>query len=230
MNPQSPLILVIDDEPQIRRLLRLALETHDYRVAEAENGRMGIAQAGLERPDAVLLDLGLPDMSGEEVLRNIRTFSSVPVIILTVRDAEKDKIAMLDGGADDYLTKPFSTGELFARIRVALRHAAPTIEEVLQFATESFTVDFPSRTVTLPAGDQVKLTATEYDLLCCFIRHAGKVLTHRQILREVWGHSHDDETQYLRVYVGQLRKKLERNPAEPQHFQTEIGVGYRFEP
>lgn len=219
-------ILIIDDEAQIRRFLRVSLEAAGYRVVEAANGQDGVVQAAMSRPDVVILDLGLPDMSGNEVLAKIREWSAVPVIVLSVQDAEQDKIAALDAGADDYVTKPFGMGELLARLRVATRHAQP-VPESPEFRNGHLDVDFVHRLVTV--NDQpVKLTATEYNLLLLFIKHAGKVLTHRQILKEIWGPHTVEQTQYLRVYMAQLRKKLELDPNQPQLFITESGVGYRM--
>lgn len=222
----ATLALVIDDEPQIQRLLTLALEDAGYRVLVAGRGQEGLVLAAQHRPGVVLLDLGLPDLPGAEVLRRLREWSSVPVIVLTALDSESDKIAALDAGADDYVTKPFNTGELLARVRVALRHAAKEAEPPV-FHSGALVVDLASRRVTV-AGQDVSLTATEYSLLRLFVRHAGKVLTHRQILRDVWGAGAEEQTHYLRVYVARLREKLERKPAEPELIVTEPGVGYRF--
>jgi two-component system, OmpR family, KDP operon response regulator KdpE len=228
MNPEPPqqIVLVIDDEIQIRRLLKINLEAAGYRVYEAATGEAGVAEAAQRRPDIVVLDLGLPDMDGVTVLKRIREWSSVPVVVLSVRDRDDDKIAALDNGADDYLTKPFSTGELLARLRVAQRHARPSPEEAV-FRADRLEVDLTSRTVKVE-GKQIKLTATEYALLQLFVRHAGKVLTHRQILKEVWGPNYVEQTHYLRVYMTHLRDKLERNPSAPELLVTESGVGYRL--
>jgi two-component system KDP operon response regulator KdpE len=222
----KPTILIVDDELQIRRFLRIGLESNDYSVVEVSTGKDAVMQASMVHPDAVILDLGLPDMTGIQVLKQIREWSSVPVIILSVLDREEDKIEALDNGADDYVTKPFSIGELLARLRVALRHVQP-IQESSEFTNGQMTVDFASRIVKVN-GAEVKLTATEYSLLMLFIKHAGKVLTHRQILREIWGIHAVDHTQYLRVYMAQLRKKLEADPLQPKIFITESGVGYRM--
>lgn len=224
--PIKPLVLVVDDELQIRRLLRVCLEANGYRVSEAATGKEGIAEAAQRPPDVVLLDLGLPDMEGVVVLRRLREWSRVPVVVLSVRDREEDKIAALDNGADDYVTKPFSAGELLARLRVAQRHAAPS-PEVTVFCSGHLEVDLAARVVRRK-GEEVKLTATEYLLLRLFIQHAGKVLTHRQILREVWGPNYVEQTHYLRVYLAHLREKLEANPAQPELLITEPGVGYRL--
>jgi len=228
MNPEPPqqIVLVIDDEIQIRRLLKINLEAAGYRVYEAATGEAGVAEAAQRRPDIVVLDLGLPDMDGVTVLKRIREWSSVPVVVLSVRDRDDDKIAALDNGADDYLTKPFSTGELLARLRVAQRHARPSADEAV-FRADRLEVDLTSRTVKVE-GKQIKLTATEYALLQLFVRHAGKVLTHRQILKEVWGPNYVEQTHYLRVYMTHLREKLERNPSAPELLVTESGVGYRL--
>jgi two-component system KDP operon response regulator KdpE len=220
------IVLVIDDEVQIRRLLRVTLEGHDFQVCEAATGRDGLIEAAQYRPDVVVLDLGLPDMDGVAVLQRLREWSKVPVVVLSVRDREQDKITALDHGADDYVTKPFSTGELLARVRVALRHAQPG-EALVVFRNGDLQVDLSSRVVTLK-GKDVKLTATEYSLLRLFVQHAGKVLTHQQILREVWGPTYIEQTHYLRVYMGHLREKLESDPAQPEMFITEPGVGYRL--
>jgi two-component system KDP operon response regulator KdpE len=225
---QAPVALVIDDEPQIRRLLRVTLEANGYRVFDAATGQDGVVQAAQRRPDVVLLDLGLPDLEGVEVLKRLREWSRVPVIILSVRDREDDKVAALDAGADDYVTKPFNSGELLARVRAALRHARPA-PEVAVFQSGGLEVDLAARVVKLD-GKDIRLTATEYSLLRLFVQHAGKVLTHRQILREVWGPTYVEQTHYLRVYMAHLREKLEANPAQPERFITEPGVGYRLLP
>lgn len=219
-------VLVIDDETQIRRLLRVCLEANGYRVEEAATGQDGIAQAAQRHPDVVILDLGLPDKDGVTVLDRLREWSRVPVVVLSVRDREEDKIAALDHGADDYVTKPFRTGELLARLRVALRHAQPA-PEMTVFRNDQLEVDLAARVVKLK-GREVRLTATEYSLLRLLVQHAGKVLTHRQILREVWGPNAVAQTHYLRVYIAHLREKLETEPARPQLILTEPGVGYRL--
>ena len=224
--PLKSTALVIDDELQMRRLLRVCLEANGYRVSEAATGKDGIAEAAQHPPDVVILDLGLPDMEGVAVLKRLREWSRVPVVVLSVLDREEDKIAALDAGADDYVTKPFSSGELLARLRVAQRHAAPTSETTV-FRSGQLEVDMAARVVKLK-GKEVKLTATEYSLLRLFVQHAGKVLTHRQILREVWGPNYVEQTHYLRVYLAHLREKLEANPAQPELLTTEPGVGYRL--
>lgn len=219
--------LVIDDEPQIQRLLTIMLESQGYRVTAANSGKDGLAASAQRRHDLIILDLGLPDLSGLSVLKQIREWTQTPVVILTVQDAEAEKIEALDSGADDYVTKPFNSGELLARLRAALRRAdkGKIDEPVLHF--NKLTVNLAARRVT--RGDQtVKLTATEYALLKLFVQHAGKVLTHRHLLREIWGPDQENETQYLRVYVQRLRDKLEEDPESPLFFLTEPGVGYRF--
>jgi two-component system KDP operon response regulator KdpE len=219
-------VLVIDDEVQIRRLLKISLEAGGYKVYEAANGQEGLAEAAQRRPDVVLLDLGLPDMDGVTVLKRLREWSQVPVVVLSVRDQEDDKVAALDNGADDYLTKPFGTAELLARLRVAQRHAKPTADQAV-FKMAQLEVDLPARLVKVN-GQPVKLTATEYALLQLFVKHAGKVLTHRQILKEVWGPTYTEQTHYLRVYMTHLREKIEANPSEPELLITESGIGYRL--
>ncbi len=226
MAAEGARILVIDDEHEIRRMLSVALSAHGYAVAEAASGRDGLSQALIFHPDLVVLDLGLPDLDGMEVIGHLREWSRVPIVILSVREHESDKIAALDAGADDYVTKPFSMGELLARIRVAIRRAAKTEDEpVLTFA--DLTVDLARRMV-LFGREEVKLTPTEYEILKYLALHAGRVVTHRQLLRAVWGPNYQEETHYLRVYVGQLRRKIEADPAQPRYITTEPGVGYRF--
>jgi two-component system KDP operon response regulator KdpE len=220
-------ILVVDDEVQIRRLLQTGLSGSGYDVELAADGLEAVEKARAWRPDVIVLDLGLPKLSGIEVCQSIRSWSSTPIIVLSVRDTDRDKISALDQGADDYLTKPFSLGELVARIRVALRHAAATAtaEPVLQF--EELRIDLPHRQVFL-ADQEVHLTPTEYDLLKLLAMHAGKVLTHTYLLREIWGAAYERDTQTLRVFIGQLRRKLGDAPAQPRFILTEPGVGYRF--
>jgi two-component system, OmpR family, KDP operon response regulator KdpE len=222
----KPLILIVDDEPQIRRLLTVILEGNDYRVLSAATGQEGLVLAAQHRPALTILDLGLPDLSGQELLKRLREWNNAPVIILSVQGDEKGKVAALDAGADDYVTKPFNTDELLARLRVALRHAAKP-EAPAVFQAKNLVVDLATRHVTMN-GREIKLTTTEYGLLRLLVRHAGKVLTHRQILREVWGTGHDNDTHYLRVYVAHLREKIETNPEQPELILTELGVGYRF--
>jgi len=219
-------VLIIDDEPQIRKLLKISLEANGMKTFEAVNGREGLIQAAMTKPDLIILDLGLPDEDGIEILKQIREWSLVPVIVLTVRDSEEDKIALLDAGADDYVTKPFGTGELLARIRAALRHSQHQ-EESSIFQTGNLLVDLSARIVKI-GNESVKLTATEYSILKLFIQNAGKVLTHKFIMKEIWGNPFSDDTQYLRVYIGQIRKKLEEDPSNPKLFVTESGIGYRL--
>jgi two-component system KDP operon response regulator KdpE len=219
-------ILIIDDEPQMRRMLKIALTVHGYETREAANGQEGIEKAAVFKTDIVLLDLTLPDMDGLEVIRNIREWSHVPVIVLSVREHEDDKIAALDAGADDYVTKPFRMGELLARIRTALRHiASPQDDPNLTFG--NLAIDFSRRRVTV-GGSEVKLTPTEYELLKALATNAGCILTHQQLMRTVWGPLHEEDVGYLRVYIGQLRHKIEADPSQPGHIITEPGVGYRL--
>ncbi len=218
--------LVVDDEIQIRRFLRISLEANGYEVHEVETGQAALTEVALRRPDLVILDLGLPDMDGITVITRLREWTQTPILVLSVRDSDEDKIAALDAGADDYLTKPFSVGELLARLRVAQRHTQPENETAV-FESDGLQVDLSRRIVTV-RGQEVKLTPTEYALLRLMIQHVGKVLTHRQLLREVWGVEYAEETHYLRVYVAQLRQKLEADPARPQILVTEPGVGYRL--
>lgn len=223
---EGPQVLVVDDEMQIRRFLRISLEANGYHVHETATGEDAIVKMAQLRPDLVILDMGLPDMDGLDVLKRLREWTQTPVIILSVRDSDRDKVAALDAGADDYLTKPFSLEELMARIRVAQRHAQPEQDEAI-FKVGRLQVDLTRRLVTVN-GEPVKLTPTEYALLRLLIQHAGKVLTHRQILREVWGPEYVTETHYLRVYFAQLRQKIEEDPALPRIILTEPGVGYRL--
>ena len=223
---KKPVVLVIDDEVQIRRLLRVCLEMNAYDVVEAASGEAGLAEAIRCQPDIVLLDMGLPDIPGLTVLKRLREWSQAPVLVVSVRYREDDKIAALDNGANDYITKPFGTGELLARLRVILRSAQPQPKTEV-FHSGPLSVDLTTRTVKVN-DRMVKLTATEYSLLLTFVRHAGKVLTHGQLLREVWDMKEADKTGPLRVYVGYLREKLEANPAKPELLITEPGVGYRL--
>jgi two-component system, OmpR family, KDP operon response regulator KdpE len=218
-------ILIVDDEPAIRRLLRTSLAANDYRPIEAENGRAALEAIRREKPDLVILDLGLPDIDGLEVIRTVRATSPVPIVVLSSRDDERGKVAALDLGADDYVTKPFGVEELVARIRTALRHRLQEQGEKPVFRSGDLSVDLVRRIVT-SRGEEVKLSPREYDILRLLVAHAGKVLTHKMILRELWGPSAD--VQYLRVYIRQLRQKLELDPERPQHILTETGVGYRL--
>ena len=220
-------VLVVDDEPQIQRFLRPALSACGFEVLTAGTGREALRLIASAAPDAVVLDLGLPDMDGKEVLREARSFSEVPVIVLSARDREAEKIAALDSGADDYVEKPFGIGELMARLRAALRHAGQAGAGIMHFRSGSVAVDLDRRLVTRN-GEAVKLTPKEFELLAALARHAGRVLTHRQILAAIWGPAHENDTQYLRVFVGQLRAKIEEDPAAPKLIQTEPGIGYRL--
>ncbi|HLP16140.1 MAG TPA: response regulator [Bacteroidota bacterium] len=222
----EPLILVVDDEQQIRRLLQMTLESNGYRVVLAETGKDGLTQASMQMPDLIILDLGLPDIEGCDVLKQLREWSTIPVVILSARNAEDGIIACIDAGADDYLVKPFRTGELLARLRMAMRHnQSPHVEPVYTFG--DLHIDLSSRTVTL-SGEPVKLTSTEYSILALFVQNAGRVLTHNFILQKIWGPAFDEERQYLRVYIAQLRKKIEADPALPRRIVTESRIGYRF--
>jgi two-component system KDP operon response regulator KdpE len=222
-------VLLIEDEPEIRRFLRTTLPPQGYRLYEAVTAKDGLAQAAARNPDMILLDLGLPDMDGLDVARQLRAWTTVPIIVLTARGQEQYKIDALDSGADDYVTKPFGVGELLARMRVALRHAARPPEEGGEgsFSLGNLLVDLARRRVFV-SDREVHLTPIEYKLLTTLVRHAGKVLTHRQLLKEVWGPLHVDEAHYLRVYMRQLRQKLEEKPAQPRYLMTELGVGYRL--
>jgi two-component system, OmpR family, KDP operon response regulator KdpE len=222
----NPSILVIDDELQIQRLLRLTFEANDYKVLLADSAKEGLMMASMHMPDMIVLDLGLPDADGAEVLKKLREWTTVPVLILSVRNAEEGIIACIDAGADDYLVKPFRTGELLARVRLALRHNQPQhLDPVLTFGDLS--IDLSTRNVIFK-GEHIKLTSTEYSLLALFVQNAGRVLTHNFILQKIWGPAFDEEKQYLRVYIAQLRKKIETDPARPQRIVTESRIGYRF--
>ena len=225
----GPLVLLIEDEPQMRRFLRTALSSNGYRLVEAASAREGLAQAAGRNPDLILLDLGLPDRDGLDVTRELRGWSAVPIVVLSARGREQDKVSALDLGADDYLTKPFGVDELLARIRVALRHAARGAGEPMEpvFEAEGVRVDLVRREVRR-GNQEVHLTPTEYKLLTVLIRHAGRVLTHGQLLREVWGSRSPEQAHYVRVYMAQLRQKLEADPARPRLLVTEPGVGYRL--
>jgi two-component system KDP operon response regulator KdpE len=219
-------VLIIDDEIQIRRLLRITLEANDYNVLEVENGKSGLLNAAMEHPDIILLDLGLPDMDGLLVLERLRSWSTIPIIILTVQDDEKTMIKALDSGADDYITKPFNTGEMLARVRVAIRHSLK-IDESPVFVNGHLTVDLTSRTVKV-SNEVIRLTVIEYNLLSLLIRNVGKVLTHSFIMKDLWGNPYADNSQTLRVHIAQLRRKIELNPSIPKILITEPGVGYRL--
>lgn len=223
-------VLIVEDEKQIRRFVRAAVEEEGCRVVEAETMAQGLSEAGLRRPDLLILDLGLPDGNGIDLIRDVRGWSDVPILILSARSQEADKIDALDAGADDYLTKPFAVGELRARLRALLRRRirhGETVTPVVEFG--DVTVDL-SRRVVLRAGETVHLTPLEYRLLCALLSYPGKVLTQRNLLRDIWGPSYVESSHYLRVYVGHLRQKLEDDPTQPKHFLTETGVGYRFQP
>lgn len=228
MSKPAPVVVCIEDDPQMRRFLRTGLGAEGFRVFEAESGERGLVEAATRKPDVVVLDLGLPDIDGVEVVRRLREWTRLPVIVLSARSREADKIAALDAGADDYLTKPFGLGELLARIRVALRHGSVAGARDQEVVTAGdLRVDFARRQVSV-AGKPVHLTPIEYRLLATLIRNAGRVLTHRQLLQDVWGPAYIERSHYLRVYMGQLRHKLEADPPRPRHLQTEAGVGYRF--
>jgi len=219
-------ILIIDDEPQIRRLLKVSLTAHGYEIDEAKTGQEGINRAAIFTPDLILLDLGLPDIDGKAVVAAIREWSKVPILILTARDQESEKIEALDVGADDYITKPFSMGELLARLRVALRHAV-TAEQSPIVNCGDLVVDLVGRHV-MKNDKEIKLTPTEYEILKVLAQNIGKVLTHKYLLKSVWGNAYNEDTHYIRVYIGQLRRKVEENPAQPKYIITESGVGYRL--
>ncbi|MFN8017344.1 MAG: response regulator [Acidimicrobiales bacterium] len=222
-------VLVVDDEPQIRRALRTNLAARGYDVELAATGEEGLAKASARLPDVVVLDLGLPGLDGIDVVAGLRGWTTVPIIVLSVRDGEGDKIAALDAGADDYVTKPFSMGELLARLRAATRRSQPGPDESPIVETEAFRADLASKRVTVDGRD-VHLTPTEWHLLEVLVRHPGRLVTQRQLLQAVWGPQYESETNYLRVYLAQLRRKLERDPSRPRHLITEPGMGYRFEP
>ena len=227
MNGNAPVVLLVEDEPQMRRFLRVALEGSGYRYLEASTAREGLDHAAQHKPQLILLDLGLPDMDGLEVMARLREWSRTPVIVISARGQEADKVKALDLGADDYLTKPFGTSELLARIRVALRHADPATQSDPVFQLDRWRVDLAKRQV-LVEGKEIHLTPLEYKLFTTLIHHAGKVVTHRQLLKEVWGNVAGAQPLYLRVYMTQLRHKLEVDPSRPVYLQTEPGVGYRL--
>jgi two-component system, OmpR family, KDP operon response regulator KdpE len=229
MKQEKELILLIDDEPQMRRFLRLTLQGHGYRLIETSSGQTGLAEGAMRNPDVVLLDLGLPDMDGIEVARRFRELGEVPIIVISAREQEEDKVRALDAGADDYLTKPFGVDELLARIRVAFRHneMRHTGQKEAVFVVDDLMIDLSSRKVSLK-DKEIHLTPIEYRLLTVLVNNAGKVVTHTHLLKEVWGPAYADQQQYLHVYMAQLRRKLEADPARPRLLINEPGVGYRF--
>ena len=220
-------VLIVEDERGLRQALRINLRARDYEVSVAEDGRSALTAASREPPDAVVLDLGLPDIDGVEVIEGLRGWTQAPIIVLSARSGEPDKVLALDAGADDYVTKPFGMDELLARLRAALRRAAPA-EELPRIETESFTVDLAAKEVFRPGGEAVRLTPTEWHVLEVLVRNEGKLVPQRQLLQEVWGPNYETETNYLRVYLAQLRRKLESDPSHPRHLITEPGIGYRF--
>jgi two-component system KDP operon response regulator KdpE len=226
MNPAT--VLVVDDEPQIRRVMRTTLSSHGYAITEARSGDEALNKLREEHVDLVLLDINMPGLSGPDTCREVRRTSEVPIIMLTVRGSERDKVNALDAGADDYVVKPFGMEELLARIRASLRRSGP-LETTVSFASKDLTVDFERRAVTV-RGKPVRLTPKEFDLLRHLVTHAGKPLPHRRLLQAVWGPDYGEEIEYLRVFINQLRKKIEVNPAEPRYILTEPWVGYRFQP
>jgi two-component system KDP operon response regulator KdpE len=224
----EPTIVLIEDEPPIRRFLRATLTGQGYRLYEVGTGADALVEVAQRQPDVVILDLGLPDIDGVDVIRRLREWSTVPIIVLSARGQERDKVAALDAGADDYVSKPFSAGELLARVRVALRHAVGAAhEDSAAFKVGELQVDLLRRHVIV-SGVEVRLTPIEYKLLATLVHHAGKVVTHQQLLREVWGPNHDEQSHYVRVYMAHLRHKLEAEPARPRYLLTEPGVGYRL--
>jgi two-component system, OmpR family, KDP operon response regulator KdpE len=228
MSESKPAVILIEDDPQIRRFLRTGLQSHGFEIHEAETGKLGLAEAANRKPDLVILDLGLPDVDGVEVVKALREWSAMPVIVLSARATETDKVSALDAGADDYLTKPFGLGELLARMRVALRHASGSDRDPGGvFAVANLKVDLAQRRV-LVDGKEVHLTPIEYRLLAVLVKYAGKVLTHRHLLKEVWGPGYVERSHYLRVHMAALRHKLEADPARPRFLLTEAGVGYRL--
>jgi two-component system KDP operon response regulator KdpE len=227
MSEAGPLVLMIEDEAPMRHFLRVSLSSHGYRISEAETGKSGLEQTASRNPDVILLDLGLPDTDGLTVTQQLRGWVKTPIIVISARGQEEDKIKALDAGADDYLTKPFGVGELLARIRVALRHANSIESGSPQFTVGELSVDLSRRLVSV-RGNAVHLTPLEYKLLTALIKSAGKVVTHRQLLHEAWGPGYGNQTQYLRVYMGLLRHKLETNPSRPEYLITEPGIGYRL--
>lgn len=229
MAKTDPVIIVIEDDPSIRRFLHTSLSARGFRVFDTDTGKQGIVEVSIRKPDLVILDLGLPDTDGIEVIKAIRTWSTMPIIILSARSSEQQKIDALDVGADDYLTKPFGFGELLARVRVALRHSLRTQEQIQSdvFITAHLKVDLVNRLISLD-DEEIHLTPIQFRLLSVLVKHAGKVLTHQQILKEVWGPSYQENAHYLRIYMSQLRQKLETDPTQPKILLTESGVGYRL--
>ena len=221
-------VLVVDDEPSILRALRINLSARNYEVSTASDGASGLAAMARDRPDVMILDLGLPDMDGTEVIRGVRGWASTPIIVLSVWGHESQKVAALDAGADDYVTKPFGMDELLARLRAAIRRASPSTPDEPVVKTEDFTVDLGAKRVTQAGGTDVRLTPTEWQLLEILVRNNGRLVTQRQLLHEVWGPSYGTESNYLRVYMAQLRRKLEPEPSRPRYLVTEPGMGYRF--
>ncbi|HBS60585.1 MAG TPA: DNA-binding response regulator [Firmicutes bacterium] len=226
MESKGPRVLIVDDEAPIRRMLKISLDGHGFEIDEAVTGEGAVLRAAVFKPDLILLDLGLPDIDGKDVIKQIRDWSTVPIIILTARDQETEKIEALDAGADDYVTKPFSMGELLARMRVAIRRSVHVDTNPI-IKCGDVTIDLSHRRVTR-AAEEVRLTPTEYELLKTLATHMGKVLTHKQLLKTVWGNAYQNDTQYLRVYINQLRRKVEDNPTQPRYIITESGVGYRM--
>ena len=226
----SARILIVDDEPQILRALGINLKALGYRVDTAASGEEALRKAADHRPDTVILDLGLPGIDGIEVIRGLRGWTTVPIIVLSVRDAEREKIAALDAGADDYVTKPFGMGELLARLRAALRRETDSGDDQPMVVTDDFSIDLAKKVVTDASGEEIRLTPTEWGILEMLVRHQGKLVTQTQLLKEVWGPQYGEETNYLRVFMAQLRRKLEPQPSSPRYFITEPGMGYRFEP
>jgi two-component system, OmpR family, KDP operon response regulator KdpE len=220
-------VLVVDDEPSILRALRINLTARKYDVTTATDGASGLAAIARDRPDVIILDLGLPDMDGTEIIHGVRGWAAIPIIVLSAWGQESQKVAALDAGADDYVTKPFGMDELLARLRAAVRRAAPAPDEPV-IKTPDFTVDLAAKRVTTDSGDDIRLTPTEWQILEILVRHAGRLVTQRQLLREVWGPSYETESNYLRVYMAQLRRKLEPQPSQPKYLLTEAGMGYRF--
>jgi len=230
MSENRPIILIIEDDPPIRRFLHVSLSSYNYNVIDAQTGKEGLIQAAQQMPEVIILDLGLPDMDGIEVILQLRDWSSIPIIIVSARGQEKDKVTALDAGADDYLTKPFGIGELLARLRVAMRHSAVIKNDsqaTSQFVIGDLKVDLALRRVFV-GDNEIHLTPLEYRLLTILVQHAGKVLTHQFLLKEIWGPSDIDQTHYLRIFMANLRRKIETDPAQPRYLLTEQGVGYRL--